>query len=39
MNARFAQQNIPNVVASRNRSLLVETEGDPRKTIYNVLNW
>jgi len=39
MNARFAQQNTPNVVASRNRSLLVETEGDPRKTIYNVLNW
>ncbi|KAK3373002.1 hypothetical protein B0T24DRAFT_621958 [Lasiosphaeria ovina] len=39
MNRMFAQQNTPQVMESRRKSLLVDTEGDPRKTIYNVLNW
>ncbi|KAK3387967.1 hypothetical protein B0H63DRAFT_167594 [Podospora didyma] len=39
MNKMFAQQNTPQVIEARNRNLLVATEGDPRKTIYNVLNW
>jgi hypothetical protein len=39
MNRRFAQQNTPRVMESRRRTLLVDSEGDPRRTIYNVLNW
>jgi hypothetical protein len=35
----FSQQNTPEVMARRDQSLLVNTEGNPRKTIYNVLNW
>jgi hypothetical protein len=39
LNRMFSQQNTPEVRAKRDRSLLVETEGNPRKTVYNVLNW
>ncbi|KAL2133033.1 hypothetical protein VTI74DRAFT_3005 [Chaetomium olivicolor] len=39
MNRMFSQQNTPEVVARRNQRLLVETEGNPRKTPYNILNW
>ncbi|KAK0711715.1 hypothetical protein B0H67DRAFT_586149 [Lasiosphaeris hirsuta] len=39
MNRMFAQQNTPSVMEARNKRLLVETEGDPRRSIYNVLNW
>ncbi|KAK3684127.1 hypothetical protein B0T22DRAFT_483909 [Podospora appendiculata] len=36
----FAQQNTPEVMESRRRTLLIDTEGDPRRTIYNALrNW
>ncbi|KAK4198674.1 hypothetical protein QBC40DRAFT_283330 [Triangularia verruculosa] len=35
----FAQKNTPAVEESRRRSLLIETEGDPRRTPYNILNW
>lgn len=35
----FAQKNTPAVEESRRRSLLVDTEGDPRRTPYNILNW
>ncbi len=39
MNRMFAQQNTPEVIEARRQRLLVETEGDPKKSIYNVLNW
>ncbi|KAK5655216.1 hypothetical protein OQA88_6115 [Cercophora sp. LCS_1] len=39
MNSRFAQQNSPRVMEARKKHYLIETEGDPRKTLYNVLNW
>ena len=39
MNRMFAQQNTAEVRARRGQRHLVESEGDPRKTIYNVLNW
>lgn len=39
MNRRFAQQNSPRVLEARKKNYLIETEGDPRKTLYNVLNW
>lgn len=39
MNRMFAQQNTAQVRAARNQRLLVDSEGDPRKTPYNVLNW
>ncbi|KAL2259923.1 hypothetical protein VTK26DRAFT_6237 [Humicola hyalothermophila] len=39
MNRMFAQQNTPEVREARNKALLVETEGDPRKTFFNILNW
>ncbi|KAH6659298.1 hypothetical protein BKA67DRAFT_652539 [Truncatella angustata] len=35
----FAQQNTPEVEAARKRQLQVETMGDPRKTLFNVLGW
>ncbi|KAK4180674.1 hypothetical protein QBC36DRAFT_229014 [Triangularia setosa] len=35
----FAQKNTPAVEESRRRSLLVDTEGDIRRTPYNILNW
>ncbi len=39
MNRMFSQQNTAEVIARRDERLLVESEGNPRKTIYNVLNW
>ncbi|KAG7285647.1 hypothetical protein NEMBOFW57_010276 [Staphylotrichum longicolle] len=39
MNRMFSQQNTADVRARRDQRLLVESEGNPRKTIYNVLNW
>ncbi|KAA8628683.1 hypothetical protein SMACR_12876 [Sordaria macrospora] len=39
LNRVFAQQNTPGVMEKRKERYLIETEGDPRKTIYNVLNW
>ncbi|KAK0614943.1 hypothetical protein B0T17DRAFT_372525 [Bombardia bombarda] len=39
MNRMFSQQNTPEVQESRRKTLLIDTEGDPRKSIYNLLNW
>jgi hypothetical protein len=39
MNGMFAQRDTPEARARRDQRLLVETEGNPRKTMYNVLNW
>lgn len=39
MNRMFAQQNTPEVLEARRRSLHLDTEGDPKKTLYNVLSW
>jgi hypothetical protein len=39
MNRMFSQQNTADVRARRDERLLVKTEGNPRKTIYNILNW
>ncbi|KAK4182516.1 hypothetical protein QBC35DRAFT_509847 [Podospora australis] len=39
MDRRFAQQNTPAVEQSQRRALLIDTEGDPRRTPYNILNW
>ncbi|KAK4223145.1 hypothetical protein QBC38DRAFT_426038 [Podospora fimiseda] len=39
INRMFAQRDTPEAIESRRRALLVDTEGDPRKSIYNVLNW
>lgn len=35
----FAQQNTPEVEAHRRQQLQVETMGDPRKSLFNVLGW
>ncbi|KAI1428280.1 hypothetical protein F5Y12DRAFT_711260 [Xylaria sp. FL1777] len=35
----YAQQNTPEVEAARKRDLLVETYGDPRNSLLNVLGW
>ncbi|KAI0427399.1 hypothetical protein F5Y09DRAFT_33713 [Xylaria sp. FL1042] len=35
----FAQQNTPEVEEARKRDLLVETYGDPRNSLLNVLGW
>ncbi|KAF7538742.1 hypothetical protein G7054_g2711 [Neopestalotiopsis clavispora] len=35
----FAQQNTPEVEAHRRAQLQVETMGDPRKSLFNVLGW
>ncbi|KAI1810046.1 hypothetical protein GGS20DRAFT_228861 [Poronia punctata] len=35
----FAQQNTPEVEAARRRHLQVETFGDPRNSLLNVLGW
>ncbi|KAK3896967.1 hypothetical protein C8A05DRAFT_39481 [Staphylotrichum tortipilum] len=39
MNRMFSQQNTAEVRARRDARLLVNTEGNPRKTVYNILNW
>ncbi|KAK4152279.1 hypothetical protein C8A00DRAFT_16383 [Chaetomidium leptoderma] len=39
MDRMFSQQNTPEVRARRDQRLLVDTEGNPRKTMYNILNW
>jgi hypothetical protein len=39
MNRMFAQQNSPRVMDARRRNFLIDSEGDPRKTPYNFLNW
>jgi len=39
MNRMFAKQYSPEVLEARKKHFLIETEGDPRKSIYNVLNW
>ncbi|KAK4448692.1 hypothetical protein QBC34DRAFT_406589 [Podospora aff. communis PSN243] len=39
MNRMFAQQNSPRVMEARRRNFLIDSEGDPRKTPYNFLNW
>lgn len=39
MNKMFSKQNTAEVVARRNQRLLVDTEGNPKKTPYNFLNW
>ncbi|KAI0132801.1 hypothetical protein BJ170DRAFT_615440 [Xylariales sp. AK1849] len=38
-NRMFAQQNTPEVEESRRKALLVETYGDPRRSLFNVLGW
>ncbi|KAI0101600.1 hypothetical protein GGR51DRAFT_322863 [Nemania sp. FL0031] len=35
----FAQQNTPEVEEARKKDLLVETYGDPRNSLLNVLGW
>ncbi|KAI0468652.1 hypothetical protein F4859DRAFT_196547 [Xylaria cf. heliscus] len=35
----FAQQNTPEVEAARKRDLKVDTYGDPRNSLLNVLGW
>ncbi|KAK4462880.1 hypothetical protein QBC42DRAFT_296460 [Cladorrhinum samala] len=39
INQMFAQRDTPEAVEAHRRALLVDTEGDPRRSIYNVLNW
>ncbi|KAI1853988.1 hypothetical protein JX265_003689 [Neoarthrinium moseri] len=38
-NKIFAQQNTPEVEEARRRQLMVETNGDPRRTLFNILGW
>ncbi|KAI0818126.1 hypothetical protein GGR55DRAFT_623704 [Xylaria sp. FL0064] len=35
----FAQQNTPEVEEARKRGLQIETYGDPRNSLLNVLGW
>jgi hypothetical protein len=35
----FAQQNTPEVEEARKKALLVETYGDPRNSLLNILGW
>ncbi|KAI0143603.1 hypothetical protein GGR57DRAFT_507920 [Xylariaceae sp. FL1272] len=35
----FAQQNTPEVEEARRRDLLVDTYGDPRNSLLNILGW
>ncbi|KAJ2972760.1 hypothetical protein NUW58_g9120 [Xylaria curta] len=35
----FSQQNTPEVEEARKRDLLVETYGDPRNSLLNILGW
>ncbi|TGJ88000.1 hypothetical protein E0Z10_g735 [Xylaria hypoxylon] len=35
----FAQQNTPEVEEARKRDLSVETYGDPRNSLLNILGW
>jgi len=39
MDRMFAQKNSPEVEARRKKQLLTDTEGDPRRTLFNVLGW
>ncbi|KAL2166747.1 hypothetical protein VTG60DRAFT_2231 [Thermothelomyces hinnuleus] len=39
INRSFSQQNTPETMARRNRNFHVDTEGDPKKTLFNILNW
>ncbi|KAH8681050.1 hypothetical protein BX600DRAFT_504792 [Xylariales sp. PMI_506] len=39
MDRIFSQQNTPEVEAARKRQLQVESYGDPRKTLFNLLGW
>jgi len=39
MDRMFEKQNTPEVIRRRNERLLVDTEGDPRKSLFNILNW
>lgn len=39
MNRMFAQQNTPRLEEARRRNLLTETEGDPRRSLFNILSW
>ncbi|CAJ2513124.1 Uu.00g012430.m01.CDS01 [Anthostomella pinea] len=39
MDRIFAQQNTPEVEAARKRDLLVDTYGDPRNSLMNILGW
>jgi hypothetical protein len=39
INRLFAQQNTPEVEETRRQRLLVDTEGDPRRSLFNILNW
>ncbi|GAW18159.1 hypothetical protein ANO14919_076330 [Xylariales sp. No.14919] len=35
----FAQQNTPEVEEARKKGLLVDTYGDPRNSLLNILGW
>ncbi|GAP86027.1 hypothetical protein SAMD00023353_0301470 [Rosellinia necatrix] len=35
----FSQQNTPEVEEARKKALLVETYGDPRNSLLNILGW
>ncbi|KAI1168790.1 hypothetical protein F5B18DRAFT_196991 [Nemania serpens] len=35
----YAQQNTPEVEQARKRDLMVETYGDPRNSLLNILGW
>ncbi|KAI1114355.1 hypothetical protein F5Y14DRAFT_174438 [Nemania sp. NC0429] len=35
----YAQQNTPEVEAARKKGLMVETYGDPRNSMLNILGW
>jgi len=39
MDRMFAQKNTPEVEARRKQQLLTETEGDPRRSLFNILGW
>ncbi|KAM7198888.1 hypothetical protein V8F20_005955 [Naviculisporaceae sp. PSN 640] len=39
INRMFEKQYSPEVMEARRKHYLIDTEGDPRKSIYNVLNW
>ncbi|KAL2152224.1 hypothetical protein VTH82DRAFT_5408 [Thermothelomyces myriococcoides] len=39
INRAFSQQNTPETLARRYRNFHIDTEGDPRKTLFNILNW
>jgi hypothetical protein len=39
MEKAFAPQNTPAHMAARDQRLLIATEGNPKKSLYNILNW